>query len=146
MADRQIVIGVGAVVFKGDAVLVIKRGKPPLEGRWSIPGGGLEVGERLVDAVHREVREETALKICVGGLIGVFEALPGLHTDPSFDRHIVMIDYWATWVSGELAAGDDAEAAEFVSLAEALQRVAWVETRRAIEDAVKLRDIVMIRP
>lgn len=146
MEDRQISIGVGAVVFKGDAVLVIKRGKPPFEGRWSVPGGRLEAGERLADAVRREVREETSLDIRIGGLIGVFEALPGLYPDASFEGHVVMIDYWAIWVSGVPAAGDDAAAAEFVPLAEALRRVDWDETRRAIEDAAKLRDMVTMQP
>lgn len=146
MSDRQIRVGVGAVVFRGADVLVIKRGKPPFLGRWSIPGGGLEHGERLLDAVRREVREETALDVRIGGLIGVFEAMPGLHPDPSFDRHVVMIDYWAEWLSGEPVAGDDAAAAEFVSIGEALARVAWDETRRAIEEAAKLRDMVKEAP
>lgn len=146
MSDPQIRVGVGAVVFKGARVLVIKRGKPPFEGRWSIPGGGLHHGERLEDAVRREVREETALEIRLRGLIGVFEALPGGHPDPTFDRHVVMIDYWAEWVSGEPRAGDDAAAAEFVSREEALRRVAWDETRRAIDEAGKLRDMVKQRP
>jgi 8-oxo-dGTP diphosphatase len=146
MSDRQIRVGVGVVVFKGDAILVIKRGKPPFEGRWSIPGGGIEHGERLEDAARREVREETGLDIRIGGLIGVFEALPGVAADPALDRHVVLIDYWATWVAGEPVAGDDAAAAEFAPLADALARVSWDETRRAIEEAAKLRDMDKKRP
>ncbi len=144
--DRQIRIGVGAVIFKGEAVLLIKRGKPPFMGRWSIPGGGLDYGERLEDGVRREVLEETGLDVRICGLVGAFEALPGLQPDPDFNRHVVMVDYWGEWVSGDPVASDDAAAAEFVSIEEALARVAWDETRRAIEQAVKLRDIVMDRP
>jgi 8-oxo-dGTP diphosphatase len=146
MGERPISIGVGAVVFRGPEALVIKRGKPPFLGRWSIPGGGLHHGERLEDAVRREVLEETGVAIRFGGLIGVFEALPGLHPDRSFDRHVVMVDYWAEWAAGEPVAGDDASAAEFAPIDEALRRVSWDETRRAIAGAVKLRNTVKERP
>lgn len=146
MGGKQISVGVGAVVFRAAAVLVIRRGKAPFEGRWSIPGGGLVHGERLEDGVRREVFEETGLEIEIGGLVGVFEAIPGAHPDPTFDRHVVMIDYWATSGVGAPVAGDDAAAAEFVELDEAIRRVSWDETRRAIEAAAKLRDIAFRRP
>lgn len=136
-------IGVGAVVFRGPDVLVIKRGKAPFKGEWSIPGGGLHRGERLEDAVRREVMEETGISIRIGGLLGVFEALPG---EGGAARHVVMVDYWAEWVSGEPVAGDDAAAAEFVSLAEARARIGWDLTRGAIEAAAKLRNTVTDRP
>lgn len=144
MTDQQVRVGVGAVVFREGMVLVIKRGKPPFDGRWSIPGGGLHYGERLEDAVRREVREETGIDIRIGGLIGVFEAVPGAH--PEIERHVVMADYWAEWVDGEPIAGDDAAAAEFVTPDEARARVNWDETRRAIAGALKLRNTVTDRP
>lgn len=136
--DGKITVGVGAVVFRGDETLLIRRGKAPFKGRWSIPGGRLRPGERLEDAVRREVLEETGVIIRIGGLIDVFEAVPG--ADDDIDRHVVMVDYWAEWISGEPVAGDDAEAAEFAPHAEALARVSWDETRRAIARAAKLRD------
>ena len=144
MSEPQIAVAVGAVVFKGREVLVIRRAKPPFMGRWSIPGGGLHHGERLEDAARREVREETGVAIRVGGLIGVFEAVPG--ADPEIDRHVVMIDYWAEWEAGEPVAGDDAAAAEFVPLDDALSRVSWDETRAAIARAAKLRNIAAQAP
>lgn len=144
MDEGQIRIGVGAVVFRGSEVLVIRRGKPPFLGRWSIPGGGLHYSERLEDAARREVMEETGLSIRIGGLIGVFEAVPD--GGPDFDRHVVMIDYWAEWEVGEPVAGDDAAAAEFAPIEEALTRVSWDETRRAIAEALKLRNTVTDRP
>lgn len=136
-------IGVGAVVFRGREVLVIRRGKEPFLGEWSIPGGGLHHGERLEDAVRREVMEETGISIRIGGLLGVFEALPG---EGGGARHVVMVDYWAEWAAGEPVAGDDAAAAEFVPLAEAKKRVGWDLTRGAIEAAAKLRNTVTDRP
>jgi 8-oxo-dGTP diphosphatase len=146
MYEQHVRIGVGAVVFRGEEALIIRRGKPPFLGQWSIPGGGLALGERLTDAVRREVLEETGVAIDIRGLIGVFEALPGADPDASLRRHVVMIDYWAEWVGGEPVAGDDAAAAEFAPIREALRRVSWDETRGAIEAAVKLRDMVNIRP
>lgn len=144
MSDQQVSVGVGAVVFRGSDVLVIKRGKPPFAGRWSIPGGGLQFGERLEDAARREVMEETGLDVRIGGVIGVFEAVPGAHAE--IDRHVVLVDFWAECAAGEPVAGDDATAAEFVAVGEALARVSWDETRRAIAAALKLRNTVTDRP
>jgi 8-oxo-dGTP diphosphatase len=146
MDERPIGIGVGAVVFRGPQILVVKRGKPPFLGQWSIPGGGLHHGERLEDAVCREVIEETGITIRIGGLIGVFEALPRDHADEGLLSHTILIDYWAEWEAGEPVAGDDAADAEFVSIDEALRRVSWDETRRAIAGAAKLRNTVKERP
>lgn len=138
-------VGVGAVVFRGDDVLIIKRGKAPFIGQWSIPGGGLQEGERLEAAVLREVREETSVEIRLLGLIGVFEALPEMRGGEEFVRHTLMIDYAAEWVRGEPVAGDDAAAA-FAPIGEALARVSWDLTRTAIAGALKLRNTVTARP
>lgn len=137
-ANESISVGVGAVVFKGDDVLLVKRGKAPFKGNWSIPGGGLHHGERLEDAVHREVREETGLAIRLIGLIGVFEALPAEIGEVPYS-HIVLIDYAAEWLSGEPVAGDDAAEAVFVAVEEALARLSWDKTRQALAQAVKIR-------
>ena len=131
-------VSVGAVVFRGAEVLLIKRGKPPWLGQWSIPGGGLHYGETLIEAVAREVREETTCAVRVTGLIDVFEAMPG--PDYAFP-HTVMVDYSCEWVSGEPIAGDDAAAAEFVAIEEAKARLSWDETRRALAMALKMRAI-----
>lgn len=139
-------IGVGAVVFRGGDVLIIKRGKAPFLGQWSIPGGGLHEGERLEDAAVREVMEETAVSVRLLGLIGVFEALPQTRAGEGFLRHTLMIDYAAEWLSGEPVAGDDAAAAEFAPYEEALARVSWDLTRTAIAGALKLRNTVTRRP
>lgn len=139
MTAREFIsIGVGAVVFRGDEVLLVKRGKAPFKGKWSIPGGGLNHGERIEDAVHREVREETGLTIRLVGLIGVFEALPDEVAEAPYS-HIVLIDYAAEWVQGEPVAGDDAAEALFVPVEEALVRVSWDKTRQAVARALEIR-------
>ncbi len=134
--SRAIAVGVGAVVFRKRDVLLIRRGKPPFLGQWSIPGGRLEFGERLEAAALREVREETGIEARIVGLIGAFEALPAATGEA--DRHMVMVDYAAEWLSGAPIAGDDAAEARFFPYDEALACVGWDETRRAVEMAAGL--------
>lgn len=101
-------VGVGAIIIEQDRVALVRRGHPPLEGRWSIPGGVLEVGETLRKAVVREALEETGLSIEPGELLGVFErVLPDEHG--RFRYHYVLIDFLCRRISGELLAGDDAD-------------------------------------
>ncbi|MHA7871842.1 MAG: NUDIX hydrolase [Hyphococcus sp.] len=144
-ADQKILIGVGAVVFRGDEVLVIKRGKPPFEGHWSIPGGKLIPGETVKDAVRREVREETGLEIEILRLLDVFDA-PSGDTTGRVAPQMVIIDYVAEWRAGEPVAADDALAAEFVSLEEAEARLSWDVTREAMRRAAAIRADFYARP
>lgn len=121
---------VGVVCLRGDEVLLIRRGKPPRQGEWSLPGGRIEAGERAVDAALRELREETGVE---AELIGLVDVVDGVF--PEAGRHYVLIDYAARWLSGEPVAGDDAAEARFVTLAEAERLVDWNETRRIIREA-----------
>jgi 8-oxo-dGTP diphosphatase len=107
------VVGVGAFVLDGPRVLVIQRGRPPAEGLWSVPGGRVEGGETLAQALAREVREETGLAVEVGPFVCVIERFDHQH-----DFHFVILDYLARVVGGELAAGTDARAARWVTDAE----------------------------
>ena len=101
-------VGVGAIIIEQGRVALVKRGRPPLQGKWSIPGGMLEVGETLRSAVVREALEETGLTIEPGELLGVFErVLPD--GKGRFLYHYVLIDFLCRRVSGELLAGDDAD-------------------------------------
>jgi len=101
------VVGVGGVVIEDGRALLIRRGHPPLEGEWSIPGGTLEVGEALLDAVQRELAEETGIEVRVGDLIEVFERIfPDKKGHPKY--HFVILDYLCEMRGGTLAAGSDA--------------------------------------
>jgi 8-oxo-dGTP diphosphatase len=119
----------GVVCLKGDEVLLIRRGQPPRQGEWSIPGGRMELGETAAAAALRELMEETGVTAEILGLIDVVDHFSEV-------RQAVLIDYAARWVSGEPVAGDDAAEAMFVPVAEALRRVEWDETRRIIGEAV----------
>ena len=113
-------VGVGAVVVKAGRVLLIRRGTEPLRGHWSIPGGLVDVGESLKDAVIREVKEETGLTVEPVELI---ELLDRIHkqTLPEGLRiqyHYVIADYLCRVVGGELQAASDADAVRWVERAE----------------------------
>lgn len=122
---------VGVVCLRGDEVLLIRRGTPPRQGEWSLPGGRIEAGERAVDAALRELREETGVEATITGLIDVVDGL-----FPEAGRHYVLIDYAARWVAGEPLAGDDAMEARFVALDQVATLINWSETRRIIRMAV----------
>ena len=116
-------------------LLLIKRGVEPSKEKWSVPGGRVEWGETLIEAVKREVREETGLEIEVGQVAGVYDLIvqgsrfkvqgsaneeqSGPQVTPHsslITHHFVIVDYFATPVGGELAPGDDAADARWVPL------------------------------
>ena len=95
--------GVGAVIVQDARVALIKRAHPPLVGEWSLPGGAVETGERLEDAIIREVFEETGLQITVDSLALIFERImPDAAGKPEY--HYVLLDYLCRRVGGTLAA------------------------------------------
>ena len=101
------VLAVGAIVFDdAGRVLLVRRGRPPAEGRWSVPGGAVEVGEELRQACAREVREETGLEVEVGRLCEVVERVT---RDPQgrVRYHYVILDYAARVRAGAARAADD---------------------------------------
>jgi 8-oxo-dGTP diphosphatase len=123
---------VGVICLRGDQVLLIKRGNPPRQGQWSLPGGRLECGETTRVAALRELAEETGVQAELLGLVDVVDGLFTSRQTGETTRHYVMIDYAARWVSGEPVAGDDAAEARFVSVDEALAMVEWDVTRKVI--------------
>ena len=125
---------VGVVCLRGDEVLLVRRGRPPRQGEWSLPGGRIEPGERAVDAALRELREETGVEAEITGLLDVVDGI-----FPDAGRHYVLIDYAARWLSGEPVAGDDAVEARFVALDAVEALVDWPETRRVIRMAAAAR-------
>jgi 8-oxo-dGTP diphosphatase len=94
------------VLVEGKVVLV-KRAHEPLEGRWNLPGGGVELGETLRDACAREVREETGLVVDVGAVIEVFDRIM-LDASGGVQYHFVLVDYLCRPAGGELQCGTDA--------------------------------------
>jgi 8-oxo-dGTP diphosphatase len=106
-------VGVGAIIIEQDRVMLVKRAHPPLAGEWSIPGGALEMGETLRQAVAREALEETGLVIEVGELLGVFDRILR-DAGGRIRYHYVLIDFLCRRIAGEpQAAGDAAEARWF---------------------------------
>lgn len=103
------------VVHQG-RVLLIKRGKEPLRGRWVVPGGTVEAGETLEEALVREIQEETGLSVRPREIVTVFDRIH--HEDGCVRYHYVIIDYLCDYVSGSLRAASDAEAAVFAAPAE----------------------------
>jgi 8-oxo-dGTP diphosphatase len=99
-------VGVGGVVITGGRTLLIRRGTPPLEGEWSIPGGTLRVGETLIEGVRRELEEETALKVRVLDLIEVFERI-FLDGEGRPRYHFVILDYLCEATGRNARAGSD---------------------------------------
>ena len=99
-------LAVSAAIFREGKVLVVQRAHPPAQGLWTLPGGRVEVGEKLVDAVRREIAEETALTINVIGLAGYREIiLP--EAVGTRGRHFVILPFAARWLSGEIALNDE---------------------------------------
>jgi mutator protein MutT len=105
-------VGVGEIIIEDGRVLLVKRGHAPLQGKWSIPGGVLEVGETLRKAVVREAHEETGLTIEPGELLGVFERVVP-DEQGRMRYHYVLIDFLCRRVAGELIPADDAEEARW---------------------------------
>ena len=109
----QPVVGVGGVVVKDGKALIIKRGHEPRKGEWSLPGGRVELGETLIEAVRREIREETGLEVEVGALLEVFDRVHRVGDRVQY--HFVILDYLCTCTGGTLCAGDDADDAAWVT-------------------------------
>lgn len=114
--DRPIV-GVGAVIVAGNRVLLARRARPPLMGRWSLPGGVVELGETLRAATEREALEETGLVIKAGEVLEVFDRIiPG--ADGRTQYHYVLVDFLCQVVRGDLRAGEDAAEVAWAGLDE----------------------------
>lgn len=106
-------MGVGAVVIRDGCVLLIRRGKAPLRGRWVIPGGTVELGETLEDALVREIGEETGVRVRPREVATVFDRIE--RDEKGVVHHYVIVDYLCDDLGGGPHAGSDAEAAAFVA-------------------------------
>ena len=111
------ILGVGALIFDHDRILLVERGQEPLKGYWSLPGGVLEAGETLAEGIIREVREETGLEVKPLGVLEIFERIIR-DAQGAPEYHYVLIDYICRITGGSLLASDD------------VSRAAWVPRER----------------
>jgi 8-oxo-dGTP diphosphatase len=96
-------LAVSAAIFRNDKILLVRRARSPARGYYSLPGGRVEFGETLHAALHREVDEETALKIEIAGLAGWREVVPGT----SGGGHYLIMSFAARWIAGEVALNEE---------------------------------------
>ena len=102
------ILSAGGVIFIDDKVVIIKRKTEPDSGKWTIPGGAINVGERIRDGLRREIFEETALKVKVGNLIDIAEKI-FKDNEGKIIYHYVILDYICKYISGSMKASSDAE-------------------------------------
>jgi 8-oxo-dGTP diphosphatase len=133
------IIGVGGVIFRESAVLLALRGQEPGKGEWSLPGGAVELGESLTDALKREIGEEVSIGIEIGGLIRVLERI-------IYDRekrvrfHYVIADYWGWTVSGEPRAASDIRDARFFDLNRIGEMAIHEDVKETVLMGVRMRE------
>jgi len=135
------VVGVGGVVIQQGRALLVLRGRAPLQGQWSIPGGGLELGEAVIEGIRREVKEETGIDVRVRDQVGVFERIL---RDPSgrVQYHYVLIDHLCEVIGGTLRAGGDAADVAWASESELDQYALTDTAARVIRDAFRLAKVL----
>lgn len=132
---KQPLVGVGALIVENGKVVLIKRGKAPLLGEWSIPGGMLELGETLRQGAEREALEETGLAVHATELLGVFDRVVP-DAEGKIIYHYVLIDFLCERVSGDLHAGADAADAKWLTPAEVAELPLAEDTAGVIRAAL----------
>lgn len=135
---KRPMLGVGALIFEQDRILMAERGGEPLKGWWSIPGGLVEIGESLDAAIRREVREETGLDVRPLGVIEIFERIMR-DSQGAAEYHYVLIDYLCRVENGTARAGDDVSRVEWVRQADLKQFQITEGTLAVIEKGFRER-------
>jgi ADP-ribose pyrophosphatase YjhB (NUDIX family) len=131
-------IGVGVLVFRDDHILLIERGNEPGLGKWTVPGGLVELGESLEDSVHREISEECGIRICGLQQVDIFQFIE-LDDDDVVKYHYVVIDYLADYLAGRLRARSDVERAGWFKADEVANLGTTEATRQLLEKALRFR-------
>ena len=129
----------GALIIDRDRILLVQRGKQPLKGWWSLPGGVVETGEHLMDAIKREVREETGIDVEPLLVVEIFERIMR-DKEGKPEYHYVLIDYLCKAKGGEPTPGDDASAVEWVKRKDLASRKVTEGTLQVIEVAFTKRE------
>jgi len=125
-------LAVSAAIIRDGKILIVRRARPPAYGLFTLPGGGVEVGETLHAAVMREVREETGLTIEPLGLAGYREAI-ARDGDGRIERHFVILPFAARWLAGDVALNEELAEARWLVPAE----LAGLETTEGLADIVR---------
>lgn len=131
-------VGVGVIVWKDDRLLLIRRGRAPRLGQWSLPGGAQHLGETVFMAAAREVLEETGLTVRPTEVVTIADAITRDGAG-AVQYHYTLIEVAAEWEAGEAAAMDDALAVRWVTVEEVAALVPWDETDRVVRLAESLR-------
>ena len=127
-------VGVGACVLRGDAVLLVRRGRAPSLGRWALPGGAQELGETVEAAARREVMEETGVEMQTLHLAAVVDSITA-DAAGAIAYHYTIVDFAARWRAGEICAGGDADAVAWAEVDELAGYALWSEAHRVIAAA-----------
>jgi ADP-ribose pyrophosphatase len=133
------VVAVGVILLEGERVLLVRRAHPPAAGRWSVPGGRVELGESLEEAAARELREETGLGATLGPPVVLLDRVVR-DAAGRVAFHYVIVDFLGTAPVGTPRAASDALAARFVPLAEVAALPTTHGLREAVAHAVAVRD------
>ena len=131
------IVGVGGVVVSNERALLVRRGKPPLEDKWSIPGGMLEPGETLQEGVRRELAEETGIDVRVLDMIEVFERI-SLDAFGRAKYHFVVLDYLCEAIGGDVHAGSDASDVVWAAESELAQYDLEPAAKRVVQKALEM--------
>lgn len=135
MSGPHPLIGVGGVVVADGRVLLARRGKEPLRGRWTIPGGTVELGETLEAALAREMAEETGLQVEPVEVLTVFDMIR--RVEGNVASHYVIVDFLCRWRAGEAHAGSDAEEVAWVGTGEFGRYDLPAKTREVVDAAFR---------
>jgi ADP-ribose pyrophosphatase YjhB (NUDIX family) len=141
MSDREYptrpIVGIGVVVIRHDSVLLVRRGKPPNIGAWTLPGGAQEIGETAEEAARRELREETGLD---AGELHFAATVDNIRRDDAgrVRFHYTIIDFATRWIGGEPVAATDVTEATWAPLDGLADYDLWSEAHRVIAIARRL--------
>ena len=136
---EQPIISVGGIIFHDQSVLLVKRDQAPGRGQWSLPGGAVELGETLHEALRREIFEEVSIEIEIGGLVRLLDRIV-YDKEERIQFHYVIADYWGWLVSGQPQAGSDISDALFMEIDKFQKMGIHKEMEETIFMGIEMRD------